>query len=65
MIMNGKKNIFKMFWPDGDKGDDHVHNFFETKQLNLIFLVFLYFLPPWNLLRLPDASAKQVLKEMA
>ena len=54
-----------MFWPDADKGDDHVHNFFETKQLNLIFLVFLYFLPPWNLLRLPDASAKQVLKEMA
>ena len=35
----------------------------KTKQLYLIFLVFLYFLPPWNLLRLPDASAKQVLKE--
>ena len=38
--------------------------FLKTEQLYLIFLVFfLYFLPPWNLLRLPDASAKQVLKE--
>ena len=35
-----------MFWPDGDKGDDHVHNFFENQAtLSDIFGVFVFSTP--------------------
>ena len=35
-----------MFWPDADKGDDHVHNFFENQAtLPNIFGVFVFSTP--------------------